>query len=218
MSKSLQFFVCPNCKKRICITEQNIHKCKQFSININKKSFPHTQKISKSNNNYSNYSPLNNQNQNYYVGNGNQLSISLDLINDSINLSPEEKLNDEGINNANNLNSNINYDVQISINQYFTNSNIQEYNSVFVSEPYSLVNPLDKAILDNLNAITINGNETFIHSDKICIICREQYQLGERYLILPCVHNYHEKCIKTWFQRSNKCPTCKHVLTPNDFN
>ena len=58
MSKSLQVFICPNCNKRICIIEQNIHKikCKQFLININKKSFPHTQKISKTNNNRQNYS------------------------------------------------------------------------------------------------------------------------------------------------------------------
>ena len=217
MSKSLPVFFCHVCGQ--IITEENIHKlnCRQISFNINKKPFPHTQKISKSNNNYLNYSPLNNQNQNYYVGNGNQVSINLDLINDPINSSPEEKLTEDGINNAKNLNSNFNLDFEITINQNFTNSNIQNNNSVFISESYDAVNRLDKTILDNLNVVIINGNEAFFQSDNICIICREHYHLGDRYIILPCVHNYHERCIKTWFERNNKCPICNHVLTPNEF-
>ena len=219
MSKSLQVYICQICHQRISITERNLHilNCKQLTININKKSFPHTQRISKSNNYYSNNSQLNNQNQNFYVVNGNQLSNNLDLIIDPINSSSEEKLNEDGINNAKNLNSNYNYNFEISINQNFTNSNIHNENSVFISDFHSIDNPLDKIILDNLNVVIINGKEAFFHSDNLCVICQEKYQLGDRYIILPCIHNYHEECIKTWFLRNNKCPTCNHVLSPNEF-
>ena len=81
-----------------------------------------------------NNSQLNNQNQNFYVVNGNQLSNNLDLIIDPINSSSEEKINEDGINNAKNLNSNYNYNFEISINQNFTNSNIHNENSVFISK------------------------------------------------------------------------------------
>ena len=33
-----------------------------------------------------------------------------------------------------------------------------------------------------------------------------------RYVLLNCKHDYHEECIKKWFERNNKCPICKHPI------
>lgn len=41
-----------------------------------------------------------------------------------------------------------------------------------------------------------------------CLICREEYTIGEKIKKLKCDHLYHIKCIDDWFNRINKveCP------------
>ena len=61
-------------------------------------------------------------------------------------------------------------------------------------------------ILDIHDIIIIDEGIAFMDSN--CIICLEQYEIGQRLIILPCDHEYHEQCIKTWLNEKNRCPLC----------
>lgn len=54
-----------------------------------------------------------------------------------------------------------------------------------------------------------NDNAPFSFN-KTCTICFEEFQEGERIVILECQHGYHKKCIESWFREgSDQCPMCR---------
>ncbi|XP_043943601.1 uncharacterized protein LOC122815299 isoform X2 [Protopterus annectens] len=42
-----------------------------------------------------------------------------------------------------------------------------------------------------------------------CHICFCDYSVGENLRILPCLHDYHTKCIDRWLKESSSCPVCR---------
>ncbi|KTF76780.1 hypothetical protein cypCar_00019412 [Cyprinus carpio] len=42
-----------------------------------------------------------------------------------------------------------------------------------------------------------------------CQICFSAYNAGERLRILPCLHDYHVKCIDRWLKENATCPICR---------
>lgn len=42
-----------------------------------------------------------------------------------------------------------------------------------------------------------------------CTICQCPYELGDEFLICPCLHRFHKDCIKQWFSSNSTCPICK---------
>lgn len=41
-----------------------------------------------------------------------------------------------------------------------------------------------------------------------CVICMNDFILGESLRFLPCMHTYHRDCIDDWLMRSFTCPSC----------
>ena len=48
-----------------------------------------------------------------------------------------------------------------------------------------------------------------------CIICLEEFDIGDSVTTLPCVHLFHTDCIKSWLKSQNHCPICKFEITLN---
>jgi len=48
--------------------------------------------------------------------------------------------------------------------------------------------------------------------DKSCPICLEDYEVGQSYRRLPCLHRFHEGCIDQWLGQKGNCPVCKMRL------
>ncbi|KAM0683453.1 E3 ubiquitin-protein ligase synoviolin [Mitosporidium daphniae] len=46
-------------------------------------------------------------------------------------------------------------------------------------------------------------------SDRLCIICREDMQSAKK---LDCGHMFHFKCLKSWLERQQSCPTCRSPI------
>lgn len=47
-----------------------------------------------------------------------------------------------------------------------------------------------------------------------CPVCLEQYQAGNRVLVLTsCNHKFHEACADTWLQSHTTCPVCRDEVT-----
>ncbi|XP_007238141.2 uncharacterized protein si:ch211-59o9.10 [Astyanax mexicanus] len=42
-----------------------------------------------------------------------------------------------------------------------------------------------------------------------CQICFCDYKQGEKLRILPCLHDYHVKCIDRWLKENSTCPICR---------
>eukprot|EP00927_Polykrikos_kofoidii_P070784 TRINITY_DN6716_c0_g1_i2.p1 TRINITY_DN6716_c0_g1~~TRINITY_DN6716_c0_g1_i2.p1 ORF type:complete len:478 (+),score=94.91 TRINITY_DN6716_c0_g1_i2:3-1436(+) len=54
--------------------------------------------------------------------------------------------------------------------------------------------------------------------DSECVICIEEYVLGDSVLTLPCFHRFHEGCVRKWLCKSNECPSCKFPVDEASFD
>lgn len=75
-----------------------------------------------------------------------------------------------------------------------------------------------------LNPQVIAGLQqfTFVTDSKVtaaeqeqCVVCRLEYEEGDKMLRLPCKHHYHSECIQQWLERNKVCPVCSAEVTPD---
>jgi hypothetical protein len=46
-----------------------------------------------------------------------------------------------------------------------------------------------------------------------CSICTEAYKCDDEMTIIePCNHQFHDKCIQTWFETKTECPMCRYPI------
>ncbi|PNT65451.1 LOW QUALITY PROTEIN: hypothetical protein BRADI_4g42671v3 [Brachypodium distachyon] len=47
-----------------------------------------------------------------------------------------------------------------------------------------------------------------------CVICLEEYEVGEELSVVPCEHRheFHRSCLEQWLALSRLCPLCRHAL------
>ena len=46
---------------------------------------------------------------------------------------------------------------------------------------------------------------------KMCSICMQDFQKGEKLVQISCGHHFHYLCIQKWFQKKAICPNCKKL-------
>jgi hypothetical protein len=78
--------------------------------------------------------------------------------------------------------------------------------------------PTDKQILNQLPETYIEDVNKLDNEKKNCVICLEDFKTGDKAVILPCIHMFHNKCIKNWLKTQNSCPICKFKLTAQNMN
>ena len=76
--------------------------------------------------------------------------------------------------------------------------------------------PVNKRVLESLPEIILDDISKLDGEKKNCVICLEDFKVGEKVIILPCIHIFHSKCIKSWFSGKDECPICKFKLTPEN--
>lgn len=63
-----------------------------------------------------------------------------------------------------------------------------------------------------------SNTEDLSTSDDVCIICRENMEVGaqggNKPKKLPCGHSFHLHCLRSWLERQQACPTCRHSVLP----
>eukprot|EP01017_Pseudomicrothorax_dubius_P039186 TRINITY_DN5976_c0_g1_i6.p1 TRINITY_DN5976_c0_g1~~TRINITY_DN5976_c0_g1_i6.p1 ORF type:complete len:184 (+),score=14.46 TRINITY_DN5976_c0_g1_i6:192-743(+) len=42
-----------------------------------------------------------------------------------------------------------------------------------------------------------------------CLICQEDFQVGETLRTLICFHRFHKTCIDPWLKKKDECPVCR---------
>ncbi len=68
--------------------------------------------------------------------------------------------------------------------------------------------PVPREIVDLLPTRQLQSVDFDSDSRWGCDICPEAHE-GDVVMILPCGHEYHDKCIRPWFQQMNTCPMCR---------
>ena len=67
----------------------------------------------------------------------------------------------------------------------------------------------------NLNDRYLTATEEeLVSTDRTCIICREDMRLQDNPKKLPCGHIFHFRCLRTWLERQQSCPTCRTSVLP----
>ena len=64
-----------------------------------------------------------------------------------------------------------------------------------------------------INIVDVNKLE---EGNRSCMICLDEFHTGEKVTALPCIHFFHEMCIKNWFNIKQFCPICKLAINNNN--
>eukprot|EP00746_Dinoflagellata_sp_MGD_P142133 gnl/MRDRNA2_/MRDRNA2_75124_c0_seq1.p1 gnl/MRDRNA2_/MRDRNA2_75124_c0~~gnl/MRDRNA2_/MRDRNA2_75124_c0_seq1.p1 ORF type:complete len:203 (+),score=18.73 gnl/MRDRNA2_/MRDRNA2_75124_c0_seq1:100-708(+) len=78
------------------------------------------------------------------------------------------------------------------------------------------VSPLQDDLLHQLPKFSANRDVSE------CIICLEGFEKGEQFVGLPCAvgsdrrcgGRFHERCLRPWLMKADRCPFCRSNLTP----
>ena len=64
---------------------------------------------------------------------------------------------------------------------------------------------------DGIEIFEFKNNNKIKFNQKECLICLDEFNIGEQLSILKCEHCYHEKCLKDWIKKIKQilCPLCK---------
>ncbi|KAI1280701.1 RING finger protein 11 [Halotydeus destructor] len=59
-------------------------------------------------------------------------------------------------------------------------------------------------LIQHLPTGTYDGSK----KNRECVICMNEFLIGDAIRVLPCIHIYHTACIDDWLMRSFTCPSC----------
>jgi len=49
---------------------------------------------------------------------------------------------------------------------------------------------------------------------KDCAVCKDDFEVSQETIQLPCAHVFHDECILPWIKQSGTCPVCRYELVP----
>ncbi|XP_023017536.2 E3 ubiquitin-protein ligase Iruka isoform X2 [Leptinotarsa decemlineata] len=76
--------------------------------------------------------------------------------------------------------------------------------------------PVSKEVIDALPIVEVTEEQVNVKLQ--CSVCWEDFQLRESVRQLPCLHIYHEPCIRPWLELHGTCPICRQNLVNNELS
>ena len=67
-------------------------------------------------------------------------------------------------------------------------------------------------------AAALWGHARAHDSHTACAVCLQEFQAEELATRLPCMHLFHEDCVRTWLKKNHTCPTCRKALPQREEN
>jgi hypothetical protein len=78
----------------------------------------------------------------------------------------------------------------------------EDFDLLLQLDAFVEVKTLPKAVIDNLKTEKVENEMA-----NPCMICMDEYKIGEMVKYLKCGHFFHSSCLRTWLTvNSNKCP------------
>lgn len=152
-------------------------------------------------NNYNrNYNNRNNNNRNNFIRNNNWNNNN--RHNNNRNYSYNRNNNNINNNNRNNNNRNNNNFFNVHQAPRHNNRNNFQRNNIISNFPQIKIEDLNKLEEGNRH----------------CVICLDDFKIGEKVAALPCIHFFHNSCIQNWIKKQKNCPICKFELTQENLN
>ncbi len=99
-----------------------------------------------------------------------------------------------------------NEEIENILNYIFHNDN-NRYGSPPASK--SEIKKLNKYILTEDKLNDFGGENT-------CSVCKEDFNIGNKMMDLPCNHYFHEECLMPWLNQHDSCPICRFELKTDD--
>lgn len=62
---------------------------------------------------------------------------------------------------------------------------------------------------------TVMSEQLLAKSPK-CVICCEEFQVGQNVIKMPCEHVFERECVEPWLKTNNTCPVCRYELPVED--
>jgi E3 ubiquitin-protein ligase RNF115/126 len=81
--------------------------------------------------------------------------------------------------------------------------------------------PASKKVVEGLERIECNEENIKClrkdsGCDNSCSVCKDEFEVKQNLVYLPCKHIYHDECIMPWLKERNSCPTCRFELPAED--
>lgn len=78
--------------------------------------------------------------------------------------------------------------------------------------------PASKSAVDKLEKISLTEREDIrkMSNDSSCSVCKDEFEVDQNLINLPCKHLFHDECIMPWLNERNSCPTCRFELPTDD--
>ncbi|KAI3511673.1 hypothetical protein L1887_18830 [Cichorium endivia] len=70
-------------------------------------------------------------------------------------------------------------------------------------------------VVKNLLSVVITHGD-FEKNATLCVVCKDEIEVGLMAKQLPCTHRYHGDCILPWLGIRNTCLICRHELLTDD--
>ena len=115
--------------------------------------------------------------------------------------------------NRRNRENNLEDSIDNSLDNSLENSLNNSLDNVFNDD---LDGGLDDDIIETYPTSKIKNINNLSEDKKKCLICLENFKIGENSIILPCIHIFHSECIKKWMKSKNVCPICKSKIHSNN--
>eukprot|EP00747_Dinoflagellata_sp_TGD_P222015 gnl/TRDRNA2_/TRDRNA2_93772_c0_seq1.p1 gnl/TRDRNA2_/TRDRNA2_93772_c0~~gnl/TRDRNA2_/TRDRNA2_93772_c0_seq1.p1 ORF type:complete len:139 (+),score=34.43 gnl/TRDRNA2_/TRDRNA2_93772_c0_seq1:32-448(+) len=70
---------------------------------------------------------------------------------------------------------------------------------------------------EEIAALPTNKLESLdkVGDQKTCLICTEQFGVGDNVKTVPCGHVFHQDCVDQWLRVSTLCPVCEKPVNTN---
>ncbi|RYG98465.1 hypothetical protein EON65_51395 [archaeon] len=76
--------------------------------------------------------------------------------------------------------------------------------------------PASNRAINNLPSVIVTSDDLLEETNKECVFCLVEQELGSTACKLPCGHLYHRGCVVQWLQRKCTCPVCRYELETDD--
>jgi E3 ubiquitin-protein ligase RNF115/126 len=109
----------------------------------------------------------------------------------------------------------------LGINNNYDYSMENIINYIMANDPNRYGNPpASKNTVESLERVTITKENIAKiikdSSEHSCSVCKDEFEVNQNIIYLPCKHIFHDDCILPWLKERNSCPTCRSELPTDD--